>query len=391
MTHYIPVSSKGIEWVIHRHRLFLDFCARKESMERRNDFVHLEGLAKRFGSVAAVNNVTISISQGEFLTLLGPSGSGKTTTLMMVAGFEIPDQGEIYINSVPIVSMPPHKRDIGMVFQNYALFPHMTVYENIAFPLRNRKIQKTEIDQRVEYVLDLVKLKGFGGRYPKQLSGGQQQRIALARSLVFGPSVLLMDEPLGALDKKLREYMQLEIKRIQETLQITIIYVTHDQSEALTMSDKVAVMNEGRIEQIGSPIELYENPGNKFVADFIGESNFIEGEIVGLEPEGYRAKGLGGLSFGIHTHKELSLGTKVTLALRPEKLFFIDDNPSSMNQIGGTIGAIVYVGDFTKYEIKVDHLDKILILKQQNRLGAVCAARGEQVRVSWYIQDGKVV
>ncbi len=376
---------------IHRHWLFLDFGGQEESMEGRTDFVRLENLVKRFGSVAAVNNVSINISQGEFLTLLGPSGSGKTTTLMMVAGFEIPDQGEIYINSVPMAYRPPHKRDIGMVFQNYALFPHMTVYENIAFPLRNRKFQKIEIDQKVQYVLDLVKLKGFGSRYHKQLSGGQQQRIALARSLVFSPSVLLMDEPLGALDKKLREYMQLEIKRIQEALHMTIIYVTHDQSEALTMSDRIAVMNEGRFEQIGFPVELYENPANKFVADFIGESNFLEGEIVAFEPGGYRAKGLGGLSFGIHTHKELSLGTKVTLALRPEKLFFIDDNPSSMNQIRGTIEAVVYVGDFTKYEIKVDHLDKILALKQQNRLGAVSAVRGERIRIAWNIEDGKVV
>ena len=274
----------------------------------KEPFVRLQNLAKQFGSVTAVDSVSLDISRGEFITLLGPSGSGKTTTLMMVAGFEVPTAGEIYIAGEPMAYKPPYKRDIGMVFQNYALFPHMKVHDNIAFPLNNRKVPKPKTDQKVNAALDLVKLAGFGSRNPKQLSGRQQQRVALARALVFDPSVLLMDEPLGALDKKLREHMQLEIKRIQETLGITVIYVTHDQSEALTMSDRIVVMNEGRIEQVGTPSELYEGPANRFVADFIGESNFLEGEVFDPMAGGYRVKGAGENFFSVRTDKRFESG-----------------------------------------------------------------------------------
>jgi len=206
------------------------------------------------------------------MTLLGPSGSGKTTTLMMIAGFLFPTSGDISVAKKSIISQPAHKRNIGIVFQNYSLFPHMTVFDNIAFPLKMRKMGSSDINSKIRDALDLVKLTEFGRRYPKQLSGGQQQRVALARALVFRPPILLMDEPLGALDKKLRETMQLEIKDIQERLHITTVYVTHDQGEALTMSDRIVVMNHGRVEQVGAPEELYERPGNRFVADFIGES-----------------------------------------------------------------------------------------------------------------------
>jgi spermidine/putrescine ABC transporter ATP-binding subunit len=239
--------------------------------------LELINISKLFGDVRAVDNVSLSIQHGEFLTLLGPSGSGKTTTLNMIAGFEIPSRGDILLETEDITTVAPNNRGIGMVFQNYALFPHMTVSDNIAFPLKMRKTPGGKIRQSIKEVLELVKLPGFEGRYPHQLSGGQQQRIALARALVFEPKILLMDEPLGALDKKLRDHMRLEIKHLQGALDITVIYVTHDQEEALTMSDRIAIMNEGKIIQLDTPVALYESPASLFVADFIGESNFLKG------------------------------------------------------------------------------------------------------------------
>src|SRR5215216_3040300 len=243
--------------------------------------VIFDQIEKRYGSVIAVDGVSLDIAPGEFLTLLGPSGSGKTTTLMMLAGFEIPTAGEIFVDEDPIASVPPYRRNIGMVFQNYALFPHMTVGENIAFPLQMRKMSRAEITRQTTAVLALVGLPRYEGRYTRQLSGGQQQRVAVARALVFNPRVLLMDEPLGALDKQLRESLQLELKRLHERLGVTIIYVTHDQGEALVMSDRIAVLHRGRIEQIGLPTELYERPATRFVAAFLGESNFLAGRVVG--------------------------------------------------------------------------------------------------------------
>src|SRR5262252_3250474 len=241
--------------------------------------VRLEGLVKTFGATRAVDGVTLTAQAGEFLTLLGPSGSGKTTTLSCVAGFAVPTEGEVFIGGTPVTFEPPFKRNVGMVFQNYALFPHMTVAENLAFPLRMRKRPAVEIRERVAGALALVQLEGLGGRAPRQLSGGQQQRVALARALVFEPPVLLMDEPLGALDRKLRIEMQLELKHLHARLGVTVIYVTHDQEEALTLSDHIAVMNRGRIEQVGTPLDLYENPRTRFVAEFIGESNVVEGTV----------------------------------------------------------------------------------------------------------------
>ena len=245
--------------------------------------VVLEKVSKSFGPVIAVDDVSVTIEPGEFITLLGPSGSGKTTTLMMIAGFDHPSAGEIYIDGTPIVGVPPYRRGIGMVFQNYALFPHLTVAENVAFALKQRSVAKPEIVGRVAETLDIVRLRGYEARYPRQLSGGQQQRVALARAIIFHPRVLLMDEPLSALDKQLREELQLEMKRLHQQLGITFIYVTHDQREALIMSDRIAVMNQGRIEQAGSPSDLYDRPATRFVAGFIGESNFLEGEVAGLQ------------------------------------------------------------------------------------------------------------
>ena len=234
------------------------------------------------GKVLVVKDLNLDINEGEFITMLGPSGSGKTTCLMMLAGFETPTNGEIYLDSKPISRIPPHKRGIGMVFQNYALFPHLTVYENLAFPLKVRKLSKDDIDKKVDKALSMVSLSGFEKRMPNQLSGGQQQRVAVARSLVFDPQLVLMDEPLGALDKNLRESMQYEIKHIHESIGVTVVYVTHDQSEALTMSSRIAVFNDGKVQQLSTPDKLYEEPVNSFVAEFIGENNTFAGEVTDI-------------------------------------------------------------------------------------------------------------
>ena len=260
-------------------------------MSKNTEFVKFDKVDKSYdGKVLVVKDLNLNISEGEFITMLGPSGSGKTTCLMMLAGFETPTNGEIYLDSNPISNIPPHKRGIGMVFQNYALFPHMTVYENLAFPLRVRKVQKDEIDKKVDKALSMVSLSGFESRMPAQLSGGQQQRVAVARALVFDPAVVLMDEPLGALDKNLRESMQYEIKHIHENIGVTVVYVTHDQGEALTMSNRIAVFNDGKVQQLSSPDKLYEEPVNSFVAEFIGENNTFGGEVIEISKDVCKVK-----------------------------------------------------------------------------------------------------
>jgi putative spermidine/putrescine transport system ATP-binding protein len=334
-------------------------------------------------TVIAADRVSIDIEPGEFITLLGPSGSGKTTTLMMIAGFVIPTSGEVLVEGQDIAFRPPHKRNVGMVFQNYALFPHMTVAENIAFPLKMRKWSRADIDAAVQDVLRLVRLPEHGDRHPRQLSGGQQQRIALARALVFRPPVLLMDEPLGALDKKLREEMQLEIKHIQEEMSITTVYVTHDQSEALTMSDRIAVMQDGWIEQLGTPTELYERPVNKFVADFIGESNFIAGRLVinGGKPllktrQGWLLPlpGTGGRDEGSH----------VEVALRPERLTV---SPRAAEiEAKGTVEEIIYFGETTKARVSLEHGEQVVV-KEQNLGSESIWDRGDEVTVRWNVSD----
>src|SRR5271154_1265094 len=279
--------------------------------------VSLWSVEKDYGTVGAVRGVSLEIGSGEFLTLLGPSGSGKTTTLMMIAGFEDPTAGDIAIDGKSMVGLPPYRRNIGMVFQNYALFPHLTVAENIGFPLKQRGVAKAERARLVGEALELVHLPGYGERYPRQLSGGQQQRVAFARAIVFKPRLLLMDEPLGALDKQLRENLQLEMRRLHADLGITFIHVTHDQEEALTMSDRIAVMNEGLIAQVGSPEEIYDRPCDRFVASFIGESNFLPGVVRGGEG-GMVVAECGGATMRAATPKRLSPGQTVTLATRPE-------------------------------------------------------------------------
>ena len=253
-------------------------------VETKSRIVRFDRVQKSYdGETLVIKDLNLDVEAGEFLTMLGPSGSGKTTCLMMLAGFEPATHGEIYLNDQPINHVAPHRRDIGMVFQNYALFPHMTVAENLAFPLQVRKLPRADIETRVERILDMVRLSGFERRRPAQLSGGQQQRVAVARALVFAPALVLMDEPLGALDKNLREEMQYEIKRIHENLGVTVIYVTHDQSEALTMSSRIAVFNDGVIQQLATPSVLYEKPENAFVAQFIGENNRLRGTVVSVD------------------------------------------------------------------------------------------------------------
>ena len=348
--------------------------------------IRLEGLTKRFGEVTAVDNVSLEIERGQFVTLLGPSGSGKTTILNMIAGFEEPTCGDIYVNDRSVGYTPPFKRDIGMVFQNYALFPHMTVFENIAFPLANRKVPAGRIRTKVQDVLELVKLGGYENRYPRQLSGGQQQRIALARAIIFNPQVLLMDEPLGALDKKLREHMQLEIKQLHEDLGVTVVSVTHDQGEALTMSDRVVVLNRGRIEQVGKPDELYDRPRTKFVADFIGETNLLDGRVVSRRGNLLLIRTHGGLEMEAE-HRGEGKDEEVSVSIRPEKILIMDDASSKDNTYSGRVEEIIYVGEVTKLKVSFQEGKEAVFLKLHNRKGAPRLDRASRIRVGWDRDD----
>jgi putative spermidine/putrescine transport system ATP-binding protein len=357
--------------------------------------VRLHELTKTFGSVVAVRDVSVTIDRGSFFTLLGPSGSGKTTTLMMVAGFAYPTRGQVFVDGKPVAGLPPQKRELGMVFQSYAVFPHLTVFDNIAFPLQIRGARRAEIRQRVGEMLELVRLEGYDQRLPRQLSGGEQQRVALARALVFRPRVLLMDEPLGALDKKLRAHMQLELKHIQRHLHVTVIYVTHDQEEALTMSDRVAVMQRGRIEQVGTPAELYEAPATRFVADFLGESNFVDGVVVGASSsERWVVRSAGGLELRGVGAVPLEAEQPVTAAVRPEKLVIVDEvaggpDGGTLNSCKGTVEEAIYVGDATRYRIALG-ADGVMTVKVPNRLGLRQHADGESVALAWSPDETRI-
>jgi len=338
--------------------------------------VHLRGVVKAFGGVRAVDGVTLTVRAGEFLTLLGPSGSGKTTTLACIAGFAVPTEGEVLIDGRTVTFEPPFTRNVGMVFQHYALFPHMSVAENLAFPLRMRRRPATEIRERVAWALALVQLDGLGDRAPRQLSGGQQQRVALARALVFEPPVLLMDEPLGALDKKLRADMQLELKHLHARLGVTIVYVTHDQEEALTLSDRVAVMNRGRLEQLGTPLELYESPRTRFVAEFVGESNVLEGTVAvvsgGVElvtPRGLRLPLPAGRA---------AAGERLALLVRPEKITLAAEGAAL---IEGEVTEAIYLGEATRYVVRA--AGETLVVKQQNVAAGVSLKAGARVGLQW--------
>ena len=351
--------------------------------------LRLERLEKRFGEVVAVDDVSLAVASGEFITLLGPSGSGKTTTLMMIAGFVDPSAGDIYIDGESLAGVPAYRRDFGMVFQNYALFPHRSVAENIEFPLRMRKVPRERRRRMVAEALELVRLPDHGARYPSQLSGGQQQRIALARALVFNPLVLLMDEPLGALDRKLREDMQLEIKRLQKQLDITTIYVTHDQEEALVLSDRIVVVNHGRFEQVADPATLYERPATTFVADFIGESNIIPLHVV-REGGEWRGVTSGGQQLVLPADASLVEGAHTHLVVRPEKLRIVGEARTSGTALAGTVREAVYVGDTTRYVIDAgDGLS--VVARIQNRSGEARASEGERISVGWDPRDASMV
>jgi putative spermidine/putrescine transport system ATP-binding protein len=355
--------------------------------------VFLDRLDKRYGEVVAVSDLSLTIEPGEFITFLGPSGSGKTTTLMMIAGFEFPTAGEIYIDAQPIVRTPPYRRNIGMVFQNYALFPHMTVAENVGFALKQRGVDKRVIATRIADVLEIVQLSGHQARYPRQLSGGQQQRIALARAVIFNPRVLLMDEPLSALDKQLREGLQLEIKRLHEQLGITFIYVTHDQREALVMSDRIAVMNDGQIEQVGSPADLYDRPANRFVASFVGESNFLEGTVVGNEG-GRIVVSVGGTTVKALGHRPAQIGAPVACMVRPEKIQCWDGRGASqemgMNTLPAVVRDVTFVGETHRYLLEAE-CGAFIVLKQQHRFNIRSHALAEPVTIKWHVEDTLVV
>ena len=349
--------------------------------------INLDNLSKHFGKVRAVDNISLEVKSGEFMTFLGPSGSGKTTTLMMIAGFLIPTAGDIKVDSSSITTIPAFKRKIGMVFQNYALFPHMTIYDNIAFPLQMRKTPKEEIQKRVKWVLELVQLPGFEHRRPSQLSGGQQQRIAVARAIVFEPSVLLLDEPLGALDAKLREGMQIELKQLHNRIGATILYVTHDQEEALTLSDRIVVFNDGKIMQVGTPDDLYRLPQNRFVADFIGKTNFLTGKVCATDDKICSVN----LEDGVAMHGPLrnSFSTPkswVTYSLRPEKILVGDEISDTPNSYEATVEEFLYLGEFTKYHLRIGKSVE-LIAKSSNRLGRGILSPGSKIKVGWDINE----
>lgn len=341
------------------------------------------------GRNLVVDNLNLTISQGEFLTMLGPSGSGKTTSLMMLAGFEAPSGGHIHVAGRSLDTVPPHRRNIGMVFQNYALFPHMTVAENLDYPLRIRKIAKAERNERVRKVLDVVQMRTFAERKPAQLSGGQQQRIALARAIVFEPDVVLMDEPLGALDKNLREHLQLEIKHLHERLGITVVYVTHDQSEALTMSDRVAVFNAGKIEQLATPAELYERPATPFVAGFIGENNRLAGEISGRDGEDYTVQTDTGHRMVVYSSFQFSERQRVIVSVRPERVK-IDEGAACLNTFGGTVEEVIYLGDHKRVHVKVNKTST-LVAKVPNAGTNIDITPSQVVSLGWNSTDAVLI
>jgi spermidine/putrescine ABC transporter ATP-binding subunit len=341
--------------------------------------VTLNGLVKRYGTTVALDGVSLSIVPGEFFTLLGPSGCGKTTTLRSVAGFVTPDAGVVAINGADVTGVPPHLRHVGMVFQHYALFPHRSVAQNVGFGLRMQRVDRAEIARRVAEALALVQLPGHSGRYPSQLSGGEQQRVALARALVTRPAVLLLDEPLGALDKKLRDHMKIELKRLQREVGITTIYVTHDQEEALTMSDRIAVMHRGRVEQVAAPRGLYETPATAFVAGFIGNINLLSGRAAGAN-----TVACGGATLA--ATGAARAGAAVAVALRPERIL-LDPVAALDTVLSMTVAHVVYQGETVRYLLKSEAGLEL----QAVELGEVRFATGARVRAGWAAADARII
>ena len=356
-------------------------------VDKQNAYVQFKNVQKSYdGEKLVVKDFNLDVASGEFLTMLGPSGSGKTTCLMMLAGFETATSGEIILDGTSINNVPPWKREIGMVFQNYALFPHLTVGENLGYPLQVRGMGKSEIQQRVDKALDMVQLGEFGGRRPGQLSGGQQQRVAVARALVFEPKLVLMDEPLGALDKQLREQMQYEIKHIHESLGVTVVYVTHDQSEALTMSNRVCVFDDGIVQQVAPPDVLYEQPENAFVAQFIGENNTIMGTIKALnngqcDVEVETGEVIKSMAINVD-----GVNSKTTLSLRPERVNINPEPGQCPNNVQGSVQELIYLGDHIRARLELCGQDEFIV-KVPNSSHHSHLSEGETVNVGWEAED----
>ena len=350
--------------------------------------VRLENVHKSFKDMVAVDDLSLTVEAGEFFSLLGPSGCGKTTTLRMIGGFEDPSGGKIQLGGEEVTNLPPYKRDVNTVFQSYALFPHLSIRENIAYGLKRKKVAKDEIGSRVDEMIKLVDLEGLGDRRPNQLSGGQQQRVALARALVNRPQLLLLDEPLGALDLKLRKQMQIELKRIQSEVGITFIYVTHDQEEAMTMSDRLAVMNAGRMEQVGAPQDVYELPATEFVASFLGASNLLDGEIETANGELSKVRLRSGDVLTVPSERLPAKTGPVRIGVRPEKLTIkrADEQPPAGddNSVQATVVVSTYTGVGTTYECRTDNGAVIVAYVQNVSTASAPAGAGTRVRLSWH-------
>jgi len=356
--------------------------------------VRLDRVSKLFGDVAAVDDLSLDVEEGEFFSLLGPSGCGKTTTLRMIGGFEDPTYGTIYLGELDVTDLPPYRRDVNTVFQSYALFPHLDVFDNVAFGLRRKKVPKDEVERRVRESLALVDLEGFDQRKPPQMSGGQQQRVALARALVNQPKVLLLDEPLGALDLKLRKQMQLELKRIQQEVGITFIYVTHDQEEALTMSNRLAVMRHGRIEQLGGPEEVYEHPATEFVAGFLGASNLLDGELVSMNGTSTVRLATGEVIRANDADLPAAAGPSVRVGVRPEKIAIVsadEEATAGSNHVVGTVRMSTYIGVNYQYKVEGPGGHELTVFVQNQGAAGSHPAAGQQVRLEWLPEHTFVV
>jgi putative spermidine/putrescine transport system ATP-binding protein len=356
-------------------------------IQNAKSLVRFDHIDKSFdGKTLVIKDLNLDIVQGEFLTMLGPSGSGKTTTLMMLAGFETPTNGKIFFGDQSISDIPPYKRNIGMVFQDYSLFPHMTVKENLIFPLKVRKLAKDEIDRKVARALEMVELRGFDSRMPAQLSGGQQQRVALARALVFEPKLVLMDEPLGALDKNLREQMQYEIKHIHDSIDVTVVYVTHDQSEAMTMSDRIAVFDDGVIRQLSTPNILYEEPENAFVAQFIGENNRLSGKVTEIRGDKCVVEVDGGGYLNALKVNVDGIGDRTSVSLRPERVMVNPADGSVDNIFEGKVKELIYLGDHVRTRVNVCGNEEFIV-KIPNAQGHRLVDKGQNIQLGWLSDD----
>lgn len=355
--------------------------SKTSAIKSTQDMIILTNLRKQYGDFVAVENTTLNVKKGEFLTFLGSSGCGKTTTPRMIAGFEDPTEGSILIGGKHAEHLPPNKREVNTVFQNYALFPHLTIRENIAFGLKLQKVKKAEIKERVENIIKLVKLEEHADKSPDQLSGGQKQRVAIARAIVNNPKVLLLDEPLGALDLKLRKEMQLELKQLQRELEITFIYVTHDQEEALTMSDRIVVMNKGRIEQVGTAHEIYERPQTKFVAQFIGETNLFE-DVEILEKNGNDyVVAIGSEKVSTDSMKDFKPGEKVHISIRPENMKLSRTPMEGRESIAVTYDSNIYVGNISKFVVFTDQGRRLTASEFSEDAGTF--NKGDKVYINW--------